>query len=267
MQEMINVGVRSIHIKTTTVQVPKQSTVGQLKSKLIELEQLGNKTIRIIYHGRDLNDRILISDAGIHEGSIIHCSVSNSTRPTQRNATRGNERAAPAYPNLEEDSDSEDELTGFDRLREMGFSPDDVQQFRTQFYLNHFRNMPPGQVQPAPQSAEMTRLENQWIDAQFNPRQPAQAAAGIAQDGLANTIASQPRRTLDTGLDLAHNLVQLGTVDGNGFNLFFGLIMGFLLGLIILFWVGEPHLTRKTRLGMFFGLFANFVVGIIAYNR
>ena len=37
MQEMINVGVRSIHIKTTTVQVPKQSTVGQLKSKVRRL--------------------------------------------------------------------------------------------------------------------------------------------------------------------------------------------------------------------------------------
>ena len=223
--------------------------------------------MRIIYHGRDLNDQVLLSDAGIRDGSIVHVSVSNAPPPTRRAAQARVRPNVPVLPDSDSESDSEDELNGFDRLQEMGFSPEEVQEFRRQFYLNHFRNVPAGQAHPAPQSPEMIQLENQWIDAQFNPRPAPNAAAGDAQNGANAIVANQTQQTFDSGLGLAQNLVQLGSVDGNGFNLFFGMMTGFLLGLIILFWVGEPHLTRKTRLGMFFGLFANLAVGIVAYTR
>lgn len=166
-----------------------------------------------------------------------------------------------------EDSDSEEELNGLDRLREMGFSADDVHQFRLQFYAHHFRNAPAGgPAHPVPQSPEMIRLENQWIDTQFNP---AQQAAQGANAQLLPQAASQAgpvslRQPLESGLVLANQLAELGSIDGNGFNLLIGLIFGFLLGLISLFWIGEPYLTRKTRLGIIFGIGGNLMIGLIA---
>lgn len=168
---------------------------------------------------------------------------------------------------VEEDSDSEEELEGFDRLREMGFSADDVRQFRLQFYLHHFRNAPAGaQAHPVPQSPDMVRLENQWIDAQFNPAQQAANATNGAQPAVNQPTgaADLTRQPLESGIALANRSAELGSVDGNGFNLLMGLIFGFLLGLISLFWIGEPYLTRKTRFGMIFGIIGNLCIGFIA---
>jgi len=242
--------------------------------QIIELEKLKHKTVRIIYHGRDLQDNVLLPDAGIRDGSNVHVSVSHRP-PSQRRDSRMMSVAQRGAPMLNanggSDSDDEEELSGFDRLREMGFSADDIQQFRMQFALHHFRNHPVGQVHPAPQSAEMLQLENQWIDSQFTPnqasnRQQPQHHQRPQQNAATETLGTGGggRRTLDSGIDMAAQLVTLGTVDGNGYNLLTGLVIGFLLGLISLAWMGEPSLTRKTRLGMFAGIFANLVLGFIA---
>ena len=161
-------------------------------------------------------------------------------------------------------AEEEQELTGFDRLREMGFSAEDVQAIRLQFQLHHFRNLPPGRAHPAPQSPEMAQLENQWIDTQFNPQAQGQAAQNNTG---ANANATQPQ-SLQMGLmtDLEASLAGFNPdLSGNSYNLLGGLILGFLLGLITLFWVSEPNITRKTRLGMIAGVFANLCFGILAY--
>lgn len=210
-----------------------------------------------------MQDGISLADAGIREGSNVHVSVSNQTPKPIRNAR------LPHYPtgraaSSANDSDSDDDLVGFDRLREMGFSADDVQQIRMQFALNHFRNLPTGQVYPAPQSDEMLQLENNWIDSQFNPNQ---VNASQQHQELVRPSPGQDLtrgRTLGSGLDLATELVSLGAVDGTGYNLLLGLIIGFLMGLISLVWIGEPSFTRKTRLGMFAGIFANLILGFLA---
>ena len=220
----------------------------------------------MLYHGRDLEDSTSLAEAGIRPESIVHVSV--SARVASRPKRAAAQRATGARRQLAttEDSDSEEELTGFDRLREMGFSADDVRQFRLQFYLHHFRNAPAGgPAQPVPQSPEMVRLENQWIDTQFNPTQAAIHGNAQHAPQPANQTGTGPlRQPLESGLVLANQLAELGSADGNGFNLLIGLIFGFLLGLISLFWIGEPYLTRKTRLGMVFGICGNLMIGLIA---
>lgn len=239
----------------------------------MELENIKDKNVRVLYHGRALENATLLSAAGIRPESIVHVSVGArvAARPKRAAAPRVAGARRPLVPIEDDSSDSEEELSGFDRLREMGFSADDVRQFRMQFYLNHFRNAPiGGPAHPVPQSPEMVRLENQWIDTQFNPAQMAanpanglpahpQLAAGAAGD--ANGALRQP---LESGLAFATRLTELGSADGNGFNLLIGLIFGFLLGLISLFWIGEPYLTRKTRLGMVCGIMGNVCLGLIA---
>jgi hypothetical protein len=108
----------------------------------------------------------------------------------------------------------------------------------------------------------MIQLENQWIDTQFNPQAHAQP-----QQNNAGTLANNSPQSLQTGLDLAASLVGINDQSGNSYNLLIGLIVGFLLGLISLFWISEPHLTRKTRMGMIAGVFANFCFGILAYTH
>lgn len=300
VDDSFTISIRSIHVKTPNLRVPKHWTVGQLKAKvrcvallrlflpaiisflpvasvsdsydmpswglqIIEIEQLKHKQVRIIYHGRDLQDGVLLADAGIREGSNVHVSVSNKAPQSRQNARAAPSTGGRAMPNANDSDSEEEELSGFDRLREMGFSADDVQQIRTQFSLNHFRNLPTGQAFPAPQSPEMLQLENLWIDSQFNPNQANNPHQQQQQQPRQNQVVDGGQRaTVDNGIDIAAQLASLGSVDGNGYNLLTGLIIGFLLGLISLIWIGEPSLTRKTRLGMFAGIFANIVLGFLA---
>lgn len=236
----------------------------------------------MLYHGRALVDVDLLKNCGLRAESIIHVSVSamparrqarNVVQPQQR-AIVPQRRADDANQGGNDESSEEEEeenIQGFDRLREMGFSADDVRQFRLQFYLHQFRNAPAGHPQTLPQTAEMIRLENQWIDTQFNAQQQGTNAAAQAQatifapaDANIGPLPNNVRRQFNSGIALAENLVHLGSVDGNGFNLMTGLIVGFLLGLISLFWIGEPYLTRKTRFGMALGIIANLFIGLLA---
>lgn len=217
--------------------------------------------MRVIYHGRNLDDGVFLGDAGIHAGSIVHVSVSNRLAPpAATHHSRGNGR-----PNAQQAQGEEHEATGFDRLTEMGFSAEDIQQFRLQFYVHHLRNLPAGQTIPATQAAEMLRLENQWIDQTFNPA-PREAPAAPQGDMEAGNTFVQPR-TLQGGLDMAANFVILSESQGTGFNLLVGMMLGFLLGFIALFWIAESHLSRKTRLGMLVGIVGNLCFGFLAYTH
>lgn len=93
-------------------------------------------------------------------------------------------------------------LRGFDRLSEMGFSEDEISHFRLQFYANREYDDDNGR--------DFHELEEEWINNHFSPSQ---------------LIDEQQREQEEM------------RNEGSYEDLLFGMIIGFILGLIMLLWV------------------------------
>ncbi|KAG0150821.1 hypothetical protein CROQUDRAFT_37942 [Cronartium quercuum f. sp. fusiforme G11] len=123
-------------------------------------------------------------------------------------------------------------LTGFDRLAEAGFSEEDIDQVRQQFYAEH-NLIPPGEQgvgaqEDADQDEHARAMEEQWLEG-LNP----------AQDNLESGFGSQIYTTLFRGLcigfffpvlpifffrtNLMDRRTQLAVISGTAINLLFGM--------------------------------------------
>ncbi|KAI8137094.1 hypothetical protein BJV82DRAFT_636815 [Fennellomyces sp. T-0311] len=136
-------------------------SISDVKQKIRQsAPQAHNKNIRLIRNGRILDDARRLKDYGIGKLTrdtnskakvpppapvYIHCSVSDyiPDRPQQPTATNNEPQIAPP--------------TGFDRLRESGFSEEDIRGIRARFHRMH------GTVGDD-NSEEARNLEEQWID-------------------------------------------------------------------------------------------------------
>lgn len=105
-------------------------------------------------------------------------------------------------PNINRSTSEDQILRGFDRLSEMGFTEDEITHFRLQFYANHEND--------EINNTDYHELEEEWINNHFSPSQ---------------LIDEQEREQ-----DELRN-------EGSYEDLFFGMIIGFILGLIMLIWV------------------------------
>ncbi|KAI8604056.1 DUF2407 C-terminal domain-containing protein [Dissophora ornata] len=110
--------------------------------------------------------------------------------------------------------------TGFDRLREAGFSEDEIRSIRRQFHASR------GTVMSTDASARARRIEEEWID----------------QHGA---------ETLPEGL------------EGSYGEMVWGLMLGFFLGLITLFWFKEATFSRRQQMGIIAGLMINVGFGVL----
>lgn len=120
-------------------------------------------------------------------------------------------------------------MVGFDRLREMGFSEEEVREARRVFYSvrrsllrgNESRN-------------ELLQLEEEFM-----------ASANLE----GNT--QQPQ----------HQQLEQ---EGSTLDLYVGMLLGFLLGLIMLFvWVEDNKITTKRKCGILIGLGCNLSFSIL----
>ncbi|KAF9115296.1 hypothetical protein BGX27_008298 [Mortierella sp. AM989] len=142
----------------------------------------------------------------------------------------------------EEETQGEEELsttmdpqaTGFDRLREAGFSEDEIQSIRRQFHAS--RGTVTSSVgengiaveldQDEDARARARRIEEEWID----------------QHGA---------ETLPEGL------------EGSYGEMVWGLMLGFFMGLVSLFWFKEATFSRRQQMGIIAGLMINVGFGIL----
>lgn len=143
------------------------------------------KSIRLIYCGRNLNDHNTIASCRIQNGSNIHCFIS------EQNSNQDN------------DQNEEEVLRGFDRLSEMGFSEDEIEHYRMQFYLNY-------DLDGVDMDQDFVTLEEEWISNYISPQQVIDQRV-LEQEDIRN--------------------------EGNYTDLFMGMIAGFIFGLILLLWV------------------------------
>ncbi|KAI7872128.1 DUF2407 C-terminal domain-containing protein, partial [Spinellus fusiger] len=109
--------------------------------------------------------------------------------------------------------------SGFDRLRESGFTEDDIQNIRLQFHRLHG-------ISPQGDNEEARHLEDQWMDT-----------------------------TGDTLPD--------GTLQGTYKEMVWGLMLGFFLGILCLFWFRESVFSRRHQMGIVAGMMINISFGVL----
>ncbi|KAG2178913.1 hypothetical protein INT43_001760 [Umbelopsis isabellina] len=201
---------------------PKES-VASVKEKIQELApRTSDKHIRLIYSGRILESSNTLSHYGIGKiqraenskakippppPTYIHCSVSDY-RP--ENDTTETKNSQPQIT----------PLMGFDRLREAGFTEEDIRNIRTQFHHLH------GTTFDGENTEQTRTLEEQWME---------------------NTGETLPD----------------GTLAGTYKEMVWGLMLGFFMGLICLFWFRESVFTRRHQMGIIAGILINLSFGVL----
>ncbi|KAF9540387.1 hypothetical protein EC957_004333 [Mortierella hygrophila] len=142
----------------------------------------------------------------------------------------------------DEEEEEEEELspimtpqaTGFDRLREAGFSEDEIRSIRRQFHASRGTVMSTvgengiavGLDQDEDANARARRIEEEWID----------------QHGA---------ETLPEGL------------EGSYGEMVWGLMLGFFMGLIVMFWFKEAAFSRRQQMGIIAGMLINVGFGVL----
>eukprot|EP01097_Dermamoeba_algensis_P011391 TRINITY_DN881_c0_g4_i1.p1 TRINITY_DN881_c0_g4~~TRINITY_DN881_c0_g4_i1.p1 ORF type:complete len:233 (+),score=40.94 TRINITY_DN881_c0_g4_i1:39-701(+) len=118
---------------------------------------------------------------------------------------------------------------GFDRLREFGFSSTDIAEIRAQFQPNSHL-----------QSEE--DFVNNMIDSNHRPSEQ-EAQLSIAQE------------------------LQNRQSEGSYEDLFLGMVMGFLLGFIVVFFLWDKSLSRRTKFGIVAGVGCNVSFSLFAVEQ
>ncbi|KAI8357987.1 DUF2407 C-terminal domain-containing protein [Mortierella sp. GBAus27b] len=122
--------------------------------------------------------------------------------------------------------------TGFDRLREAGFNEDEIRSIRRQFHASigtttiGENGIEVGPDQDEDSRERARRIEEEWID----------------QHGS---------ETLPEGL------------EGSYGEMVWGLMLGFFMGLIVLFWFKEATFSRRQQMGIIAGLMINVGFGAL----
>ncbi|KAI8987834.1 hypothetical protein BDF20DRAFT_814200 [Mycotypha africana] len=156
--DTIDLHIRWSDRQDLVLHVSPESTIHDIKEKIRQSSPtIERKYIRLIHNGRVLEDYKSLKEYGV--GKIIrsdskakleppspvyfHCSLSDY-KPTIQNSQNNYPQIIPP--------------TGFDRLREAGFSEEDIQNFRTQFHRFN------GTALDELPTEEARNLEEQWMD-------------------------------------------------------------------------------------------------------
>ncbi|RUS27335.1 DUF2407 C-terminal domain-containing protein, partial [Jimgerdemannia flammicorona] len=216
----LDLNIRFTEGEDVLVNAHLDETITQVKEKTRPALQA--KHLRLIYQGRVLADVQTLNQCNLSNPRFadapvyLHCSLTD--------VVPGDSEATVYIPTLfiwlcqfdNATSNLQPQITpptGFDRLREAGFSEDDIQNIRAQFHhlhgtvFNGGPHLPP--VHSSSEINEETRnLEEQWME---------------------NAGETLP--------------------DGSTYKeMVWGLMLGFFLGLITLFWFRESVFTRRHQM-------------------
>lgn len=237
MNTTFKITVNSLNIPSFKFIIDPNWTVEELKAHLKEIQEIGEKYIRIIFNGKILKEKEKLGHVGIKDESNIHISVTNS-EPRSISSQSMNQI-------------NEDNSRGFDRLIEMGFSPQEVREARLQFYLsniqNRLQNAQNNNIDNSNNNIDLIGIEDQWIDSQLPPQQ--------------ETIEMENSQTQNQ----QQNFLQINDSipEGTLYDLFFGILLGFLLSFIVLIWISDPKLSLKLKFGILAGIVCNAFFGLL----
>lgn len=227
----LNVIVSETDIRSCSI-TPEMDSVLDLKHKvtipqLFSEELKEDKRIRLIYQGKLLLDSYKLAlysqrHAELSDQAIVHCAISSA--PT------GEEEPSEI---------ATEELRGLDKLFDLGYSPDEIQDMRFHF---HMMCKHEGTIKMCKKKEELLELEEAYLK------------------GLLPTVNlhSEERFNWD--------MTQLETV-GNGFDILWGAVFGAIMWVPALILVGDmqPKVFKMTELqvlGLKAGIAAATIVGL-----
>lgn len=125
---------------------------------------------------------------------------------------------------------------GFDKLRDSGFTEEDIQYIRTQFHRLHGTTVDRT-------SKEAKNLEEQWLN----------------RNG--ETLVDESKKEKKNTIMIGKNLM-FAVVEGTYKEMVWGFIFGLFLGIICLFWFRNYVFSKKKRTGIVAGMLINVSFGI-----
>ncbi|KAF9421659.1 hypothetical protein BGZ76_003955 [Entomortierella beljakovae] len=169
-----------------------------------------------------------LQDLGLLNGEGSSSSVRDRRGPEDHNEESGVEREGGEEDTVE-DAPIPPQATGFDRLREAGFSEGEIRTLRRQFHASRGTlTTPVGEngiavdlEQDEDARARARRVEEEWID----------------QHGS---------ETLPDGWEKS-------PLEGSYGEMVLGLMLGFFMGLIALFWFKEATFSRRQQMELIIG--------------
>mmetsp|Transcript_5553 Transcript_5553/g.8614 ORF Transcript_5553/g.8614 Transcript_5553/m.8614 type:complete len:223 (+) Transcript_5553:85-753(+) len=191
------------------IHVSGKDRVESLKKTVLELERAENKACRLICQGKMLSeDSQTLRDAGLHDGVYIHCVISEVVHSRQ---------------------EQEEEPPSISRFREMGFSENEIEFFRSQLMTRRG-------IQPGGNEADLRRAEEEWLSTRID---------------------------IDNNVRDTEPMIPRDSIEGDNSDLLWGITTGFLLGIIMVFWLFERALPRKQKIGIIAGIGCNLSFGLL----
>eukprot|EP01119_Soliformovum_irregulare_P009431 TRINITY_DN22740_c0_g1_i1.p1 TRINITY_DN22740_c0_g1~~TRINITY_DN22740_c0_g1_i1.p1 ORF type:complete len:240 (-),score=11.12 TRINITY_DN22740_c0_g1_i1:21-740(-) len=202
-------------------------SIETIKAQIRQELGVPNKIIRLIWRGRLLEDNVRLSDLHVSNAATFHCSISD---------------AVDVNP-VRERSNSH-EIVGFERLRGLGFTDDDIQQVRLQFHAHRMANS--GFLNTNNDARYLQQLEEEWMSE--NP---------VLANGSPNNANAPVNITLD--MTTQNNPAE----DDDSFygsyeDMFKGMVMGFSLGLVILLFFTDGSMNVRMKVGIAAGVGCSF---------
>jgi len=186
------------------------------------------KSFRMLYF---VVDRLV--DCKVEDGSYVHCVISDEVASGRTNHTQErSERLQTRIPV----ADPQSEYRGLDRLREAGFTEEEITVLRRQFARS--QGLSPEQVENI---TDLRELEERWMaDASTH-----EVTVGDLEGGAFTDESF------------------FGESEGTVHDFVFGFLVGFLLGIIVLVFLLDRGLPRKRKLGILAGVIGNLLFGVL----
>ena len=227
--------------------------VADLKRKVIEALDAYDKNVRLICCGKLLDppSADLSSFRSIKQGAFVHAVVSaHSTTTGSVGGSTNSENS-----NVNGHMESTGSNIGFNRLRTLGFSAEEIAAVRATFRAQVEELFPtvPRNDGESDQS-HRERVEQRWMSTQgphsdFSMNLPQGSTLGgnsrmfVFSGGLGN-------------MEEEFGGQQVGTYR----DFIWGFLMGFLLGFLMLFCVWDRHIPQRQRYGILLGVFLSMML-------
>mmetsp|Transcript_3637 Transcript_3637/g.5375 ORF Transcript_3637/g.5375 Transcript_3637/m.5375 type:complete len:304 (+) Transcript_3637:175-1086(+) len=224
--------------------------------------KISGNHIKLICKGRFLIPSQTITQSHVHKGESIHCLCSKVSSNSKNDAHGSStfHRSIPDRQNQsdvgddehtglldtrrifnqthDDDADIEEHLRirrGFETMMDAGFSEEAIREFRNQFYVtrpNLLRDVQEGRMT----LSELQDIEEAWMEQEVQHPLMQPASEGT---------------------------VVLGHYEGGQYDFFFGILLGFFLGVIVFLWRKERAVPHTFTMGVILGVMANIILATI----
>lgn len=191
--------------------------------------------IRFIFSGKVLdNDDKILSDYKLESNHAILCLIGERNQLDYNSLLQN----ADIRRNSHDGEGSEIVPRGFDQLRDAGLREEDIQEMRTQFY--------------GARPDVLRRLQNREITLR--------EVHEMEEEWMQETNADVSRSTQND-----HRIIYEFEEIGNNFEMFIGIILGYIFGLFMTIWILDGSLSFKFKYGVLVGLCSNFLLTLAGF--